>query len=505
MGLEVNPNATVWFVALPFFTHLKATSQLAEILAGRGLTVTLLGSKHDIQRLQASWGHIPESSNKRNIQFRSLDIELPDLGNTVGGNARLLKPFAQAELAFEEVLKSELARGSRPTCVIVDLFMPGARDLAAGAGIPAWPFLPFLSSFLTTNLYLKKLGAAGILTLPDSLEESDVKEEFINIPGLSLMKIYEVNAIYFKCNPLYRLGQRRADFLQEADVLIMTGFRELEPQAFSALEKLLYFNALQNSRKISKIWTVGPMFPLLSDNQVSVAKELVAEKVDPCIRFLDSQSPSSVVYVSFGTDVSVSQEQLLELVYGLESSQQPFICALRTPKSDQNSYVMVQDLLSDLDPALLSRISRRSLFVEWAPQMDVLSHASTGAFLSHCGFNSLLESVWHGVPILGWPRQYDQFTNCRHLVDEAQIALEVHPRLIPDGFVTRKDVEIVITTLFHTAEGKALRERARQMKQQAEESVGENGSSSKNLETLVAHIEHLAKQTSGSSNPKQST
>ncbi|KAL3696851.1 hypothetical protein R1sor_010927 [Riccia sorocarpa] len=493
MEPERKSSANVWFMALPFFSHLKSMSQLAELLVGHGLTVTLLGSKYDLQRLQASWDHKPERSNRKSIHFRPLDIELPDLGNPVGGNARMLKPFQDAERAFEEVLKNELACGSRPTCVISDLLLPGTREVATSLEIPAWPFCPYLSSYLNTTVYLERLEGKGILTLPDSLEESDVQGELISIPGLPLINMYELNAVHFKCNPLYAMGRRRSEFLQQADVLIMTGFCELEPRAFSALQKLLISSTLRNSKKIPEIWTVGPLFPLLSDTEVLLANDPVQAEVDPCIRFLDSQSPSSVVYVSFGTDIRISQDQLLELVCGLENSEQPFICAIRTHGSAQSPHVPVHDLLSDLHPELLARISSRSLFVEWAPQMEVLAHRSTGAFISHCGFNSVLESVWYGVPILGWPRKYDQFTNCRYLAGEAQIALEVHPGLMPAGLVRSTDVETVIRTLFYTAEGKALSERALEMKQRAQESLGRNGSSTKNLEALVTHIEHLAK------------
>uniref|UniRef100_A0A453A7S1 Uncharacterized protein n=1 Tax=Aegilops tauschii subsp. strangulata TaxID=200361 RepID=A0A453A7S1_AEGTS len=128
--------------------------------------------------------------------------------------------------------------------------------------------------------------------------------------------------------------------------------------------------------------------------------------------WLDAMCTGSVVYASFGSLVRVLHEQLYEVGHGLEDSGRPFLWVVK------ESEVAASPEVLEWLPALEARTAGRGLVVRgWAPQLAILSHRAVGAFVTHCGWNSLLESVAHGVPVVTWPHLADQFLNERLAVD----------------------------------------------------------------------------------------
>lgn len=491
--LPVKPAPIVWLVPMPFLSHVMCFTHLARNLARHGLNVVLFISQEDRQRLLTAHKNIFENWKLEglDIQLRVLNLDetiIADGG--VGGNARFVNPVYQTDDAFEKTLKSELQSDSKPTCVIADFWMPGPRETAARFGIPGWTFCSFSAAYLSIYTYLSHLEAVGILNLPDNIQDKRCQEEMISVPGLPVMRLCELGSVFFKDDPLNAPGRRNGPSLQKTDVIILSGFSELEPRQTRELERLLQAYAVRNGRKAPHIWHIGPTFLSLSSSKGAESVRVGADKKHPSIDFLDSQPASSVVFVAFGSDVNHTRKQIHEIAYGLENSQQPFLCVLHPPKKGPD--VQVDDIFSVIPQDCLARTRGRGLFVQsYAPQMEVLSHPSTGAFISHCGQNSLLETVSMGVPILAWPCLYDQLMNCRFLVDEAQLALEICPGLLQLGYVDRKQIETSIHTLFHTREGSVLKQRALEMKQKAEEALGGNGSSTKNMQALLHLIEGL--------------
>ncbi|KAG6558165.1 hypothetical protein Mapa_000346 [Marchantia paleacea] len=485
----------VWLVPLPFLSHVMCFTHLARNLASHGLRVALFISEEDLQRLLNAQKNMLDSWKLEglDIQLRVLKLDeaiIADGG--VGGNARFVNPIYQADDAFEKTLTSELQSESKPTCVIVDFWMPGPRETAAKFGIPGWTFCSFSAAYLSIYTYLSHLETVGVLKLPDNIQDKRCEEEMISLPGLPVMRLHDLGSVFFKDDPLNAPGRRNGPSLQNSDVILLSGFFELEPRQTRGLERLLKAYAVRNCRKAPHIWHIGPTFLFLSSSKGPEAVRVGADEKHPSIKFLDSQPASSVVFVAFGSDVNHTRKQIHEIAYGLENSQQPFLCVLHPPK--KGSDVQADDIFLVIPQDCLARTRGRGLFVQsYVPQMEVLSHPSTGAFISHCGQNSLLETVSMGVPILAWPCLYDQSMNCRFLVDEAQLALEICPGLLQGGYVDRKQIETSIHSLFHTKEGSALKQRAFEMKQKAREALGENGSSTKNMQALLDLIEGLAK------------
>ncbi|CAD6259062.1 unnamed protein product [Miscanthus lutarioriparius] len=170
------------------------------------------------------------------------------------------------------------------------------------------------------------------------------------------------------------------------------------------------------------------------------------------LRWLDTQRLSSVVYISFGSQNTIRANQMAELAAALESTGRPFVWAVRPPVGfDVNGAFRDEWLPGGFEAR--ARASGRGLVVRgWAPQLRILAHAATGAFLSHCGWNSVLESLTHGVPLLGWPLAAEKFYNVKILAEEWGACVEVARGNMEKSRV----VEAVEKVMGDTAESEAL-------------------------------------------------
>ncbi|KAL2610348.1 hypothetical protein R1flu_028921 [Riccia fluitans] len=481
----------VWVIAVPFYSHLCRASELAESLAKHGLTVTLLGAKHDVQRFISSRSRTVSSWKRQALDLQLQPLGSPELAAVTGGDGKsgAFAPTVRAYMQIlEETLKNDddMERISMPTFVIAETVLFGLMELFAAAhlDVPVCSFLTFSPSFIASLIYLSE----GVMKPPDFPLDKQAQEKLISLPGYHLMRLADVMGAMFETHPQHELAEMSTQLVRNSEHVILHGFKELETRGCHELENLLKSHAAaRNNKKVPQVWPIGPLFPLDPlGPETEELRRAEDENLKACMQFLDSQAPSSVVYVAFGVEIGLSQEQILELVYGLERSKQPFLCVLHSPEKSVSSGV--QDPLSIIPSDCRERTGSRGLFVEWAPQREILSHPSTGAFMSHCGYGSVLEASSFGVPMIAWPWQYDQFMDCRLVVDELQTGMEVYlgpetPKLVHSEYVTKS-----IDTLFHSTVGFVVRENALKMKEQAIQSVSENGSSTRNMQALVKII-----------------
>jgi hypothetical protein len=183
-----------------------------------------------------------------------------------------------------------------------------------------------------------------------------------------------------------------------------------------------------------------------------------------------------------------SKEQLREIAFGLERSGHRFLWVVRNPPSDKKSVALSAHPNIDLDSLLpegfLDRTKERGLVLKsWAPQVAVLNHPSVGGFVSHCGWNSVLEAVCAGVPLVAWPLYAEQRVNRIFLVEEMKLALPMNES--DNGFVSSAEVEERVLGLMESEEGKLIRERTTAMKIAAKAALNEGGSSRVALSKLV--------------------
>lgn len=369
--------------------------------------------------------------------------------------------------ALRESLKAIMAESTRLVALVVDVFGPSAFDVARELGISPYIFFPTTAMVLTFFFYLPKLDAIT------SCEYRDLPEP-ISLPGCTPVQGRDLfSPLHNRKTETYKSFVRMADRYNLASGIMVNSFMELEPGAFKALKERIHCNP--------PVYPVGPMIHTGSRNGSSDQPE--------CLSWLDKQPNGSVMFVSFGSGGTLTQDQLTELAFGLETSGQRFLWVLKSPneKSADAAFFSLKSTKNPfnyLPEGFLERTKEVGLVVEsWAPQVQVLSHGSTGGFLTHCGWNSTLESVVNGVPLIAWPLYAEQRMNAVFLADDLRVALRVKAN--DKGIVGREEIAKYAKELMEGQEGKLLRNKMKELKESAKMALSDEGSSTKSLAEVV--------------------
>ncbi len=232
-------------------------------------------------------------------------------------------------------------------------------------------------------------------------------------------------------------------------------------------------------------WAVGPFNPLSN-----IAKNKCTSNGSryKCLEWLDKEAPNSVIYVSFGTATAMEDKQIEELAIGLEQSEQKFIWVLR--EADKGDVFINGELSkAEILKGFGERVKERGLVVrDWAPQLEILSHTSTGGFMSHCGWNSCMESITMGVPIAAWPMASDQPRNTVLITKLLKVGIVVKDWSRRNQLVTSKTIENAVKTLMASEEGYEMRKRTVDLGGAVRGSMDNGGVSRLELNSFITHI-----------------
>lgn len=255
----------------------------------------------------------------------------------------------------------------------------------------------------------------------------------------------------------------------ESTGMLINTSRLIEPSYIDLLHKV---GGFKNQ------WTVAPLHP--------VTKHRNPDKKDTCLNWLDKQEPKSVIYVSFGNTTTLKDEQIQELAMGLEQSKVKFIWVLRN--ADRGDIFKEDDFTNriELPEGFEKRNEDTGLIVRgWAPQLEILGHPSIGGFMSHCGWNSCMESMTMGAPIAAWPMHTDQPYNAVLVCDVLKAGVLVKKWTHMEEVVEASFVRDAVRTLMSSEEGDEMRNRARSIGDRFD---GEDGGFGIELESFLAHI-----------------
>ncbi|XP_047312919.1 zeatin O-xylosyltransferase-like [Impatiens glandulifera] len=213
--------------------------------------------------------------------------------------------------------------------------------------------------------------------------------------------------------------------------------------------------------KTTKQWAIAPLFPVTANED---------DKTHPTLEWLDKHPPKSVIYVSFGSTTTMSREQINELALGLEESKQRFLWVLRD--ADRGDIFDAESTILPLPEGFEERVEGVGKVTrDWAPQLGILRHPSVGGFMSHCGWNSCLESLTMGVPLATWPMHSDQPHNALLMTHILKVGVQVIGWGERDELVTSSAIKKSIERLMASSEGHAVRTRAEELGKMIKQSV----------------------------------
>uniref|UniRef100_A0A0E0LM90 Glycosyltransferase n=1 Tax=Oryza punctata TaxID=4537 RepID=A0A0E0LM90_ORYPU len=466
-----------------FMSALEAGKRL--LVAGGGavsLTVLVMQAPTEIEASVVEAHVRREAASGLDITFRRLPaVEHPNgCEATEEFMSRYVERHARHVKAAIAALVSPVA------AVVVDLFFTPLLDAAHELSLPAYVYFASTGAFLALMLRLPELrddltvGFAGL-------------EGSVDVPGLppvppSYMPVCLVNKTVKNYDWFEYHGRR----FTEAKGIIVNSSVELEGAVLAAIAD---GRCTPGERPVPAIHAIGPV--------IWFDTTTPPEQPHECVRWLDAQPPASVVFLCFGSIGYLDAEQVTEVAAGLERSGHRFLWVLRGAPAGGVRYPTDADLGELLPEGFMETTSVRGMvWPRWAPQKDILGHAAVGGFVTHCGWNSVLESLWFGVPMATWPLYGEQHLNAFEVVASMGVAVELRRRrttttVAKDGdearsFVEAAEVERAVRRLMPqgggSEEGRKAREKAAEMSAACRKAVEEGGSSHAALQRLVREI-----------------
>lgn len=371
-------------------------------------------------------------------------------------------------------LKHVLVELRNIKALVVDLFCTQAFQVCRELSIPVYSFCTGSIALLTLSLYLPTLDRevdGEFVDLPEP----------IKVPGCTPIRTEDLlDQIKNRKIDEYKWYLLHVNRLPLAAGIFLNSWEDLEPAGLKAVTENSFFKQIPTPR-------VHPIGPLIRQEETLTAAASNTE----CVAWLDKQPPGSVLFVSLGSGGTLTAEQLTELAWGLELSQHRFILVVRSPTNSSASAAFFNVGSEDNHPkaylpeGFLDRTEERGLVVpSWAPQEHVLKHPSTGGFLSHCGWNSILESVTYGVPIIAWPLYAEQRMNATMLAEEVGVGIKPEVRE-GNSTIGRKEIERVVRIVMESEDGKLMKIKALKLQESAAKALNACGSSYDSLGRVV--------------------
>ncbi|KAF2286878.1 hypothetical protein GH714_034418 [Hevea brasiliensis] len=343
------------------------------------------------------------------------------------------------------------------------------------------------------NVFLWNMGASGFMSFKHSRNQIKQCLTFLKDPSNEIAANNKNLDSMMEWIPGMKGAQVRdlSKFIKtkdQADSMADSSEGDLERASKASAVIFHTFDALEGevlssvSPMFQKVYSIGPLQLLMDqisdDRYDSIECNLWNEEPE-CIKWLDSKEPNSVIYINFGSTTVMSAEQLVELAWGLANSNHNFLWITRPDLIIGDTAV--------LPPEFLLETKGRGFIASWCPQEQVLNHQSTGGFITHCGWNSIVESISAGIPMICWPFFGEHFVNCRKSCNEWGIGVELSSNF------RRDEVEKLVEELMSGQKGKNMKEKAMEWKKISEEAASPNGSSSFNLNNMVNEVFLLSK------------
>ncbi|EXB61153.1 UDP-glycosyltransferase 74F2 [Morus notabilis] len=451
---EMETSSHCLVLSYPTQGHINPLLQFCKRLRHKGLHVTLVTAKSMLKNL-----HVTAASL---ISIDTISDGYDDGGlRQAGSTDAYLDRFWRVGPATLAQLIKKLSGAGRPVdCVVYDSFLPWALDVAKEFGLVGAVF--FTQSCTVDCIYYHV--HRGLLRVP-------VSESGISIPGCPPFRPSDLPSFVYDTvshQAVIKMVVDQFSNVEKADWVLCNTYYELEEEVANWMMKIL------------PLRTIGPTIPsmyldkrLEGDDQYGFS--LFPSQSEACLKWLNSRPKGSVAYLSFGSLVDVEAEQIEELANGLKRSNCHFLWVVRASEADKLPKGFVDDT------------SDRGLVVSWCPQLEVLANDAVGCFVTHCGWNSTLEALSLGVPMVAMPQWSDQFTNAKYIVDVWKVGLKAPTA--DKGIARGEAVENCVKEIIGER-GKEMKRNAIKWSSLAKKAVNEGGSSDKNIDEFIAKLGH---------------
>lgn len=467
---QTKPHAV--FLPYPAQGHITPMLNLAKLLHSHAFHITFVNTHFNHQRLLQSRG--PDSlKGLQDFHFESIPDGLPpsDYNGTQDIEALCRSTQTFCAVPFRNlVVNLNSSCGVPPvSCIVADGMMGFSVGVAEELGIPLLQFWTMSACGFMGYLHLQELINRGYVPLPD---ESCITNGYLDkpiewIPGMKDIRLKDLPSFIRTTHLsdfMLNFEMEEASKAIKSHAIILNTWDSFEQDVIDAIGFMF-----------PRLYTIGPLHRLIqqtpeSDPTNSIQSNLWKEDTQ-CLKWLDQRQPGSVIYVNYGSITVLTPDQLKEFAWGLANSNHPFLWVVRSDLVRGDSAVLSEEFMKERKD--------RYLIVSWCPQEQVLAHPSVGGFLTHSGWNSTLESVCNGVPLICWPFFAEQQMNCRYACRHWGIGTEI------EGKVSRVQVEMIVRELMEGDKGKEMRKRAMEWKESAQAAAEEGGSSYRNLERMV--------------------
>ncbi|XP_059433579.1 linamarin synthase 2-like [Corylus avellana] len=460
-------------VCLPFPAqgHVIPMMRFAKLLHSRGFHITFVNTEFNHVRLIRSKGpdyikrlpdfHFETIPDGLPLSDHDATQDVPALCDSTRKNC--LAPFKELVIKLNTT-----SHVPQVTCIVSDVFMGFGRQAGKELGIPGVEFCVVAACGFMAGLTFDELIKRGTIPFKDkSFEDDGTLDTLIDwIPGMKNMRLKDLPSFIRTTDTndiFFDFTRSELQNCLNSSSIIFNTFDELESEVLEAISALF-----------PCIYNVGPL-PLLGqhvpDSQLKSLSLSLWKEDFKCLQWLDKKESKSVVYVNYGSTTVMTEQHLKEFAWGLANCKHPFLWIVRPDMILGDSANLPEDFLEET--------KERGLLASWCPQEQVLAHPSIGVFVTHCGWNSTLESICFGVPVICWPFFADQQTNCRYACTTWGIGTEVNHN------VKRDEIEAVVKEVMEGDKGKEMRQKTLEWKKKAMVATDIGGSSYKSFERFI--------------------
>ncbi|KAJ0021075.1 hypothetical protein Pint_31223 [Pistacia integerrima] len=418
-------------------------------------TITFVNTPLNIKKLASS---LPPNSfiHLLELPFNSSDHGLPpDAENMDSLPYHHFITLFQASMSLKPHFRKLVSNfiheqnGEKPVCIISDMFLGWCKEIAQEFGI-------FHAIFISCSAFGSACYYSLWLNLPHQNTDSDefMLPDFPEASTFHVTQLSQVLRVADASDPTTAFQRKE----------LISPWSKADGILFNTVEEIDKLGLMYFSRKLGRqVWPIGPV--LLAPGSQARSRRDFGISPEECKKWLDKKPSCSVLYVSFGSQNTISPSNMIQMAMALEACGKFFIWVVRPPLGfDINSEFKANEWLPEGFEKRIKDSGRGLLVHKWAPQVEILSHKSLSAFLSHCGWNSLVEALSYGVPILGWPLVAEQFYNVKLLEKEIGVCVEVARGRSCEVF-HEKLVAKIEMVMNESEKGKEIRKKALEVKE----------------------------------------